>query len=583
MTAFKSLRRRSAKARGKAIFAGLLYLLGTIGLAVVAFMPLTVDVEVGTYGALTVSNFWMPIADLFANLDSFADNATNYVVWAFSGLLFGLMILFTVINALRSISKLDRLCSHGSRRVGFNQNKIAVDSMAKIFSCSYSLVAVHTLLIMALNPSENGAFSLIFMITTIVFLAIHFITGPIVGSISTFTVRDFVAERPRTHGGFAPFLRNLFQFAAIGGIFFFAIQLLETNPQVNGLWSLFDSLCNMPATIEALGTGKIEEIFKYSARLVWGIGFICLLCFLRHAVNFTEYYAYGEKAKGRKAARVASFFLFFCMFLLWCYPVIEHSVLVSEFPTWNSILETMFVESELIFFYATMVALGMFIIECLMAKFPKMKKKYRDMPEVALVYDLPDADGQMMAQQAMQAPIMMQPSANGKNPVMVMMPTNMQGQPVMMVPTPMMQPVAMPTNAAVAPTAPMQAAPVQQMSMQAAPAQAMPVQHAPVHAVPVQQAPVHAMPMQAAPIQHAPMQAVPMQAAPVQHAPMQQMPVQHAPTPMATPVTPVRSAPAATPIYTQPSQPVMYNGVDVSAIKDKWVRKGLEARNNQNK
>ena len=55
MTAFKSLRRRSAKARGKAIFAGLLYLLGTIGLAVVAFLPLTVDVEVGEYGALTVS------------------------------------------------------------------------------------------------------------------------------------------------------------------------------------------------------------------------------------------------------------------------------------------------------------------------------------------------------------------------------------------------------------------------------------------------------------------------------------------------------------------------------------------------
>jgi len=564
MTAFKSLRRRSAKARGKAIFAGLLYLLGTIGLAVVAFLPLTVDVEVGEYGALTVSNFWMPIADLFANLGSFADNATHYVVTTFCGLLFGLMLLFTVINALRSISKLDRLCSHGSRRVGFNQNKIAVDSMAKIFSCSYSLVAVHTLLIMALNPSENGTFSLIFMITTIAFLAIHFITGPIVGSISTFTVRDFVAERPRTHGGFSPFLRNLFQFAAIGGIFFFAIQLLETNPQVNGLPSLIDSLCNMPATIEALGTGDIETIFKYSARLVWGIGFICLLCFFRHAVNFTEYYAYGEKAKGRKAARVASFFLFFCMFLLWCYPIIAHSVLVSEFPTWNSILETMFVESELIFFYATMVALGMFIIECIMAKFPKIKKKYRDMPEVALVYDLPDADGQVMAQQAMQtAPVMMQPSANGKDPVMVMMPTNMQGQPVMMVPTPMMQPVAMPTNAAVAPTAPMQAMPVQQMPMQAAPMQAAP--------------------MQAVPVQHVPVQTMPMQAAPMQRAPMQQAPVQHAPVPMATPVTPVRSAPVATPVYTQPSQPVMYNGVDVTAIKDKWVRKGLEARNNQNK
>ena len=71
MTELQSLRLRSAKARRKAIFAGILYLIGTVGLAVAAFLPLTAGVEVGAYGAFGIHNFWQPIVDLINNFSDF--------------------------------------------------------------------------------------------------------------------------------------------------------------------------------------------------------------------------------------------------------------------------------------------------------------------------------------------------------------------------------------------------------------------------------------------------------------------------------------------------------------------------------
>ena len=83
MSAYKSLKRRSDKMRSRAIFSGILFVLGTIGLAVMAFMPMMVNVDVQGYGELTVSNFWMPFADLFADLEGFVEAPTKPVIAVF--------------------------------------------------------------------------------------------------------------------------------------------------------------------------------------------------------------------------------------------------------------------------------------------------------------------------------------------------------------------------------------------------------------------------------------------------------------------------------------------------------------------
>ncbi len=521
--------------RSRAIFSGILFVLGTIGLAVMAFMPLMLNVDVQGYGALTVSNFWMPFADLFANLAGFVEAPTQPVIAVFCALLFGLMVIFTVINALRAISKLDRLCMHGNKRVGFNQNKLAVDKLASIFSCSFSLVTVHTFIIMLLNPTEGAMFSSFFVIAVLVYLAIHIITGPIIGSISTFTIRDCVAEKPRAYGGFGPFLRNLLQFAAIGGVFFFALQLKELP--INLFPELVDALCNMPKTIESFASGDLEIIFHKSVLLVWGIGLLAFLGFYRHAINFTEFNACGPKAKGKKSARVASFFTFLSLFLLWAHPIILHIVETGIFPEWNSILEYSYGKIELL--YATAVMLGMFLIECILANCPKMKRKYRGTTgEVALMYDMPDVDGEMLAKSAMSTVPATKKASKGKDndPVMVMMTPN--GQPVMMVPTPAQQP-----------------------TQYAQPAPQQPMQYA--------------LPMQYA--QPAPQQ--PMQyAQPTQYA-------QPAPVQPVRPVQPMPAQPAPVQPVARPAQTVQgYSSADIEAIKSKWVQRGLAAaRKNQNK
>jgi hypothetical protein len=376
MTEMQSLRQRSAKARRKAIFAGILYLIGTVGMAVAAFLPLTVGVEVGSYGAFGIANFWQPIADAVTNFNDLIATPANYILALTASLLYALMVLFTVINALRAISKLDHLCMKGSKRIGFNQNKIAVDAMGKIFACSFSLVVAHTVLIMALFPAEGATFSLTGIIVGGAGLFIHFVATPVAASISKFTVRDTIAELPRKHGMFSPILRNFFQFAAIGGIAFFLM-----NHQRDALASILTTWANpiegwnnLVASLS--GETLVDGLFALLDSIFWLVGLICFLVIFRHAVNPTEYYACGNKARGRKVVRVFSFIYFWFLLFTVLSPII-HAWIAGGFP---ANIGELFLQN-LSVVYAMAVALGLFIIEKIMKKYPKVKKAYRQKPE----------------------------------------------------------------------------------------------------------------------------------------------------------------------------------------------------------
>lgn len=381
MTVMNSLKNRSGKARNRAIFAGLLYLLGTMCFAVAAFLPLSKGVEVTGYGTMSVLNFWKPIAYLITTFKSALANPAEYILIVLAGLLYGLMLLFTLINALRSISKLDHLCMKGNKRAGFNQNKLAVDKMGKIFSCSYALLAIHTLWIMAMFPSAEASFTMLFYATSGVFLLIHLLGGAIAGSISKFTARETVAELPRKHRMGAPVLRNLLQFGALGGIAFFlqgfmpdalsSILVGWANPVVGGktVVSVFQAESAAPGIFRLLSLG------------LWLGGFICYLVVLRHAINPTEFYA-CDKQKGRKTVRFWGFNLFLALLLLALLPVISLWVTESKFPAIWEVFG-----GELNLLYATAIALGLFILECILRKRPLLKKRYREQTEEELDED----------------------------------------------------------------------------------------------------------------------------------------------------------------------------------------------------
>ena len=397
MTEMQSLRLRSAKARRKAIFAGILYLIGTVGLAVAAFLPLTVGVEVGAYGAFGVANFWRPIYDVCVNFSAFIAAPADYVLSLVASLLYTVTLIFTVINALRSISRWDHLCMKGSKRIGFNQNKLAVDAMGKIYACSFSLVVVNTLLTMAIFP-EGATFSLIGIIVGGAGLLIHFVATPVAASISKFTTRETVAEMPRKHGMFSVLLRNFFQIVAIFWIAFFL-----SNHQ-RGIAAFLLTMLASPVQGWNFLVGLFTSNWANGLLLVlymvfWLVGLICFLVMLCHAVKPTEYYACGDKAKGRKVIRFHALTLVIVLFLTVLAPIVL-AWIVSGFP--SNVGEFFLQNLQVV--YAMAVALGLFIIECIMKNYPKLKKKYREKTEESaeegekddgqepLVDDVPEED-----------------------------------------------------------------------------------------------------------------------------------------------------------------------------------------------
>ncbi len=403
MTTMQSLRVRSGKARRKAIFAGLLYVLGIIGLAVVAFMPLTKGVEVKGYGVMSVANFWKPVSYVVTDFQTVIADPAQYILMVLAGLLYGLMLVFTVINALRAIAKLDNLCMKGNRRAGFNQNKLTVDKLGKIFSCSYALVSVHTILIMAMYPSEDAAFTLVYMIATLAFLFIHLLCGPIAASISTFTVRDTVAEMPRKYRWFAPFLRNVFQFAALGGIAYFLMSYMN-DTFANFLTAIATPVKSWDKLVAIFSAEDIlPGLFRLLALGFWMAGFVAFFIIFRHAVNNTEFYACG-KDKGRKVVRFWSFMMFIVLLLAAVAPVVFAWINGGAFP--ENIWEIF--GGELNVLYAAAIALGLFIFECILRKRPLLKKEYmeKDAPaQKELVYDVVEEPAPAPAPAVAPAPV----------------------------------------------------------------------------------------------------------------------------------------------------------------------------------
>ena len=395
MTEMQSLRLRSNTARRKAIFAGLLYVIGIIGLAAAAFLPMTSGICIWAgYGDVSVANFCMPFAYFFTDLGAVIAAPAKYILGLVASLLYGLMLIVVVVNAFRAIAKLDHLCMKGHRRAGFNQNKIAVDALGKLFSCSFSTVVVHTVIIMALFPEQSPMFTMIGLMILAACLVIHFVSGAVAGTISRFTVRETIAEYPRQYGMFSPVLRNFFQIAALGGIGYLlkdfyteaASKILTkwANPVegLNKIIKVFQPEFNKPAFFILLGLA------------LWLGGFICYLAIFRHAVNPTEFYACG-KDKGRKTVRFFAFNLFLVLLFTAAAPIAKAWVVDGSFP--SNVLDI--VKENLYVLIAMGVALVLFVIECLMAKLPMLTKAYRpvveippdpEMQEALLIYDVSD-------------------------------------------------------------------------------------------------------------------------------------------------------------------------------------------------
>ncbi len=277
------VKRRIAKAQGAAKTVGILYLLATV--AVMALFCLGVcKIE---YASLTAFDFYT----IFYRQTGNAQEVTALI----STVVYVAALLAMLIAFIVALTKLRWLfCRKASRLYGFNRNMYAMDDLGKCFSYTFAtgLAACYFIALTATGFTVE-LFGYIFLAVGIV---AHFILGLVSGSISLFDTTEGITEQKREVGYFAPFMRNLIQLAATGGMLFLFVQ---NNAVYASIVILMD----------AIVSGQIGGLFSHLNDCLIVIGQIILaiavLLMIFSATSTKEFDLEGAETPGRK------------LFLLW--------------------------------------------------------------------------------------------------------------------------------------------------------------------------------------------------------------------------------------------------------------------------
>ena len=288
-----AIRKRVKKAHSKAGFAGTLYLLGALAIAVLAFLS---GFEHETYGAVGITNFYLPVQDALAG----APVWTDVIVMG----LYLVLLLVVVVNFFKCFSKLGWLTRRSSRYVnGYNRNMRAMEKMGKYFSSSFAaFVSIYALLLLnpaiALPVMETMTFMM--MLAAVgVGLFVHFVAGLIAGKVSWFDTYGNggnVEEVKRECGIFVYFFRNLVQIAAVVGVLWFFYEV-DTIGATVGSWL---------GGVNPLEGDLLQNVLPVALEAVL---VLCLLVLIKHATAATEFNRQGIEGIGMKNYRVFAFLL----------------------------------------------------------------------------------------------------------------------------------------------------------------------------------------------------------------------------------------------------------------------------------
>ncbi len=351
------LKQRIAKTHGRVKFVGIIYLLATLAVSVLACLPLLkTDSGLAVLGA---SDFWRVFENL--NKDSF-DTAAQRIL-LFNSALYGIMLFGLLINVLRSLSKLKWLFKKkGSKTYNFNRNAYAMEDLGKLFSGSFALVLiVHTIFYVLCGKMDVELMMYVFLGAG---LFIHFFCGWIGAKTSYFDTDQYggLYEKRRAIGRIAPLIRNVLQLAATFGMIYLFLD-------INNIHTLIEPLMQENAWANYVK----PELTAYAAVALQGLTFIWLMVLLKHATATTEFSPEGTEAMGMKNFRIFTFFTmltaggaFVCRYMFgeaFFETVVVYPVLVIEKSFQYDLL------------ILAGIALAMFIIEVIMRKMPAIPEE----------------------------------------------------------------------------------------------------------------------------------------------------------------------------------------------------------------
>ncbi|MBQ9729018.1 MAG: hypothetical protein IJV85_05410 [Clostridia bacterium] len=301
-----ALKKRILKTRRKAKFAGTLYLLGTIILAALTFMPMMLIN--GT--ALGVSNFYNPILNIVNGGALDTAGILNFVI----AVLYALLLLTVVINVIKCLTKLRWLRKKlPSREYGFNRNMYAMEAMGDIFSGTFAVIINIYLLIFVFAsglekaPALNGMMP---YIALVVGLLVHFWAGLVGAKGVLFDHLRGFAEEKRTNGLFVFFVRNVIQVVLV---FLMLNTFLPVYKGHEVIVSVLSGNLNM-ADMNALFTVVSSVIQLIMILFTWVL--------IKHTTATTEFNREGMDGKGMKNFRVFSFLIFLCSIIVLALPML---------------------------------------------------------------------------------------------------------------------------------------------------------------------------------------------------------------------------------------------------------------------
>ena len=347
-----------AGTRGRAKFAGIIYLLATIALAaLVAIMPLY-DAAKQTLAPIGVMTFWQQFMPAnFANLTT-VDAIVKFV----NAALYGLMLIGVVINVLRALGRLNWLFKRkASKTYGFNRNVYAMEDLGNIFSGSFAVI-LSTYFLIALVSGQ--LYPTMWMLVVVGLGAfVHLFAGFIGGKVSYFDIIDGeIEEQKRTVSRFPALFRNVLQLAAVGVILYFFLLVSNVHTVIGPLME-----------VNGIQNYVMGQPMAYLSIVCQLLTVIFVLPLIKHATATTEYNIDGAYGRGMKTFRVFSFFTLLsagataaCRYILG-----EITFTVANGATSFEVVKYLDKASIII----AVVALVMFIIELIMRKAPGHKEE----------------------------------------------------------------------------------------------------------------------------------------------------------------------------------------------------------------
>ena len=332
---YAKMKRRIAKAQGRAKFVGFLYLLATLALTALACLPLLTFNDAAVSTELGVMNFWKVFTNLSGGL---AGKELTLVV----AVLYGLMVLVLAINVLKSFGKLGWLFKKkASRLYGFNRNAYAMDDMGKIFSSTLATIIISHFLI-ALIVANVQVEKLAYLVLAGGFF-VHFFCGLLGGKVSLFDSDNGLEEQKREVGRFAPLFRNVLQIAATAGVVYFLFQCSVVRTTIDAV--LADGVGSL--------LGNYKDLIFPVAQIALAFWAILMVAY---ATGTTEFDMEGAETAGRKN-----------------YLLLSVLVLVTAGGAFAyfKFLENVAVANEVLFIAG--IALVMVILELCLIKYPREK------------------------------------------------------------------------------------------------------------------------------------------------------------------------------------------------------------------